>query len=107
MVAADGAGTVLSANDFIGSDDAEGLPGSWGANLSSERPVAEADIGQYDRDDSGECEKRDHPCPMFRRCAPDVPDARNGVRPDTCAESAQRSEEQQDSANKPRPIVLP
>jgi hypothetical protein len=85
-VAADWAGTVLSAKDFTESDDAEGFPGSWGANLSSKRPGAEADIGQYDRDDSGECEKEDHLCPMFSRCVPDVQDARNGVRPDTGAE---------------------
>jgi hypothetical protein len=32
-----GPGTVLSANDFIESDDAEGFPGSWGADLSSKR----------------------------------------------------------------------
>jgi hypothetical protein len=71
-VAVDGADTVLSAKDFIESDDAEGFPGSWGADLSSKRPVAEADIGQYDWYEAGECEKRDHLCPMFGRCVPDV-----------------------------------
>ena len=71
-VAVDGADTVLSATDFIESDDAEGFPGSWGADLSSKRPVAEADIAQYDRYEASECEKRDHLCPMFGRCVPDV-----------------------------------
>jgi len=72
-----------------------------------ETSVAEADIGQYDWYDSGECEKRDHLCPMFGRCVPDVQDARNGVRPDTLAESAQRGEEQQDSVNKRRQSYCP
>ncbi|WP_139857130.1 hypothetical protein [Bradyrhizobium ivorense] len=85
-VAAHGAGTGLSARDFIQSDDAEGFPGPWGADLSSKHPVAEADIGQYDWYEAGECEKRDYLCPMFGRCVPDVWDARNGVRPDTRAE---------------------
>jgi hypothetical protein len=53
-VATDGSGTVRSAKDFIASNDVDGFPGSWGADLSSKRPVAEADIGQYDSYDSGE-----------------------------------------------------
>lgn len=68
----DGPDTVLSAKHFIESDDAEGFPVSWGADLSSKRPVAEADIGKYDWYEAGECEKRDHLCPMFGRCVPDV-----------------------------------
>jgi hypothetical protein len=70
-----GPGAVPSANDFIESDEPKGFQGSWDVDLSSKRPVAEADIGQYDFFDSGEREKRDHLCPMFGRCVPDVRDA--------------------------------
>jgi hypothetical protein len=42
---------------------------------------------------------------MFGRCVPGVQDVRNGVLPDTRAESAQRSEEQQDRARERRPVV--
>jgi hypothetical protein len=104
-VATDGSGIVRSAKDFIESDDVEGFPGSWGADLSSKRPVAEPAIGQYDWDDSGECEKRDHLGRMFGRCVTGVQDA--GMASGQTLAPSPPSEARNSKTKKRRPIVLP